>query len=165
MLVHETPTYGASTDLFELAFHLVETEDILGIHWDVQLHTMEGLLRRVLIAAPVFLKGRLRAAGMFFHALMLGHGESAFGLAHFVWRAVGNDDELTDFDLRLVLDDAPPSRNNLQVGISVWESRVVGSTVYPETGLTLADLYVRYLCNFNHIHYSFFGCALSCGTK
>ncbi len=57
VLVHETPTYGATTDLFELAFHLVDTEDILDIHWDVQLHTTEGLLRRVLIAAPVFLKG------------------------------------------------------------------------------------------------------------
>jgi hypothetical protein len=41
----------------------------------------ETLLRRVLIAANVFLKGRLRAAGMFFHALMLGHREGAFGLA------------------------------------------------------------------------------------
>ena len=135
-----TPTYRASTDLFELAFHLVETEDILDIHWGVQLHAMEGLLRRVLIAAPVFLKGRLRATGMFFHALMPDHRESAFGLAHFVWRAVGNDDELTDFDLRLILDDVTPSRNNLQVGISVWESRLVGSMVYHETGLTLTDL-------------------------
>lgn len=52
------------------------------------------------------LKGRLRAAGMFFYALMLGHRERAFGLAHFICGSVGNDDELTGFDLRLVLDDA-----------------------------------------------------------
>jgi hypothetical protein len=64
------------------------------------------LLQRVLIAAAVLLKGRLRAAGMFLDALMLGHRERAFGLAHFVCRAVGDDDELTGFDLRLVLDDA-----------------------------------------------------------
>src|ERR1035437_1860261 len=66
----------------------------------------ETLMRRVLTAATVFLKGRLRAAGMFFDALMLRHREGAFGLAHFVWRAAGDDDELTGFDLRLVFDDA-----------------------------------------------------------
>ncbi len=66
----------------------------------------ETPLRRVLIAATVFLEGRLRAAGMLFHALMLGHREGAFGLVHFVWRAMRDDNELTGFDLRLVFDDA-----------------------------------------------------------
>lgn len=64
----------------------------------------ETLWRRILIAASVCLKGHLRAAGMFLNALMLGHREGTFGLAHFVWRAVGDDDELTGFDLRLVFD-------------------------------------------------------------
>jgi hypothetical protein len=43
---------------------------------------------------------------MFIHALMPGHRERAFGPANFVWRAVGDNDELTRFDLRLVFDDA-----------------------------------------------------------
>ena len=58
------------------------------------------------IAAIVVLKGRLCAAGVFLHALMLGRREGAFGPAYFVWRAVGDHDELTRFDLRLVFDDA-----------------------------------------------------------
>ena len=50
-----------------------------------------------LSSLTLFLKGCLCAAGMFLHTLMLGRREGAFGLAHFVWRAVGDDDELTGF--------------------------------------------------------------------
>ena len=66
----------------------------------------ETLLRRVRIAATVCSNGRLRAAVVLLHALMLGRREGVFGLAHFVWRAVCDHDELTGFDLRLVFDDA-----------------------------------------------------------
>lgn len=63
-------------------------------------------MRRVLIAAAVFLKVRLRAAGMLLHSLVLGCRKGAFALANFVGRAVGDNDVFSSFDLRFVFDDA-----------------------------------------------------------
>jgi hypothetical protein len=66
---------------------------------------------------------------MFSHALMLGRRQGGFGFAHFVLRAVSDDDELAGFDLRLVPDDTvfgnPDAVECRSCGVSVCQLGII----------------------------------------